>query len=184
VGGGIANTFMLAAGLPHRQVAWPSPTCWREAQRGDRGHEGRAAPRCRIPVDVVVRQAASPPTRRPRVKAAGDVAADDLILDIGPQTAGAPGRSSSKPPAPSSGTARWACSSSTPFADGTEALARAIARQPAPSASPAAATRWRRSPSTASTTDVGYISTGGGAFLEFLEGKRTAGRGESSSERA
>ena len=57
------------------------------------------------------------------------------------------------------------------FAQRHRDLARAIADSRRPSASPAAATRWPPSPSTASRQDVGYISTGGGAFLEVLEGK-------------
>jgi hypothetical protein len=104
---------------------------------------GAAVP---IPTDVVVRQGFSRPTPGDR-QGAADVAADDLILDIGPQTARA-GRQLM-----AAGTIVWngpvGVFEFDAFAHGTETIARAIARR-ARSASPAAATRWRRSPSTAS----------------------------------
>ena len=76
-------------------------------------------------------------------------------------------------PAPSSGTARSACSSSTPFADGTHQIALAIAEATANGAfsiagggdTLAAIARY------GIADRISYISTGGGAFLEFLEGK-------------
>jgi hypothetical protein len=77
---------------------------------------------------------------------------------------------SSRPPAPSSGTARWACSSSPAFENGTEAIAQAIARIDAFSIAGGGDTLAAIA-KYGIEKDVGYISTGGGAFLEVLEGK-------------
>jgi phosphoglycerate kinase len=145
VGGGIANTFMLAAGLKiGKSLAEPDLLDGAKAVIAAMKARGAEVP---IPTDVVTAKtfAADAPAT---VKAAADVADDDLILDIGPQTARAWPRSSRRP-APSSGTARWACSSSTPSRTAPRPSPRRLP-SPAPSASPAAATPWPRSPSTAS----------------------------------
>src|SRR5690606_17761102 len=121
-----------------------------------------------IPSDVVVAQAfaADAPAT---VKAAADVAADDLILDIGPQTAQ---RLATMLGA--AGTIVWngpvGVFEFDAFAKGTEALARAIAASPGYSIAGGGDTL--AAISKFGVTDrIDYISTGGGAFLEFLEGK-------------
>ena len=127
---------------------------------------GAAVP---IPVDVVTAKtfAADAPAT---VKAATDVAADDLILDIGPQDRAAAGRAAARRPAPSSGTARSACSSSTPSPTAPRRIARAIADSRAFSIAGGGDTLAAIA-KYGIEKDVGYISTGGGAFLEVLEGK-------------
>jgi phosphoglycerate kinase len=93
-----------------------------------------------------------------------------MILDIGPETAQGAGRNVAN-----AGTIVWNGPVGVFEFDAVSATApkrwRAPSPPPRPSPSPAAATRWPRSPSTASPGRSSYISTGGGAFLEFLEGK-------------
>ena len=121
-----------------------------------------------IPSDVVVAKefkADAPAT----VKAAADVAADDLILDIGPQTAA---RLAAQLKA--AGTIVWngpvGVFEFDAFAKGTEAIARAIAESSAFSIAGGGDTLAAIA-KYGIEKDVGYISTGGGAFLEVLEGK-------------
>jgi phosphoglycerate kinase len=121
-----------------------------------------------IPTDVVVAKAFSadaPAT----VKAAKDVAADDLILDIGPQTARKLAQQLK-----SAGTIVWngpvGVFEFDAFAKGTEVIARAIAESPAFSIAGGGDTLAAIA-KYGIEQDVGYISTGGGAFLEVLEGK-------------
>ena len=85
VGGGIANTFMLAAGLPIGK-SLAEPGLVDEAQGDHRRGCASAARQCRSPSTSSV-PSSSPPHAEATVKAAADVAADDLILDIGPKTA-------------------------------------------------------------------------------------------------
>jgi phosphoglycerate kinase len=166
VGGGIANTFLLAAGLP----------IGKSLAEADLVHEAKAvieAMKARgaevpIPTDVVVAKAFSadaPAT----VKAAKDVAADDLILDIGPQTARKLAQQLK-----SAGTIVWngpvGVFEFDAFAKGTEVIARAIAESPAFSIAGGGDTLAAIA-KYGIEQDVGYISTGGGAFLEVLEGK-------------
>ena len=146
VGGGIANTFMLAAGLQiGKSLAEADLVDEARAVIEAMKARGAAVP---IPVDVVTAKtfAADAPAT---VKAATDVADDDLILDIGPQTARQLAEQLH-----AAGTIVWngpvGVFEFDAFAQGTETIARAIADIAAPSASPAAATRWRPSPSTAS----------------------------------
>ncbi|MGM9491606.1 phosphoglycerate kinase [Ideonella sp. YS5] len=166
VGGGIANTFMLAAGLPigkslaERDLLGEA-TAVIEAMKA----RGAEVP---IPEDVVVAKAFSadaPAT----VKAAADVAEDDLILDIGPKTAA---RLADKLKA--AGTIVWngpvGVFEFDAFAKGTEAIARAVADSPAFSIAGGGDTLAAIA-KYGIEKDVGYISTGGGAFLEVLEGK-------------
>jgi phosphoglycerate kinase len=166
VGGGIANTFMLAAGLSiGKSLAEDdlvgAPKAVIEAMKA----RGAAVP---IPVDVVTAKAfaADAPAT---VKAAADVAADDLILDIGPKTAAQLAEQLK-----SAGTIVWngpvGVFEFDAFAHGTETIARAIAASSAFSIAGGGDTLAAIA-KYGIDGDVGYISTGGGAFLEVLEGK-------------
>ena len=166
VGGGIANTFMLAAGLPiGKSLAEASLV--QEARTVIDAMKARGA-EVPIPTDVVVAKtfAADAPAT---VKAATDVADDDLILDIGPQTA--------KKLADQlrvAGTIVWngpvGVFEFDAFSHGTQAIARAIAQSGAFSIAGGGDTLAAIA-KYGIEKDVGYISTGGGAFLEVLEGK-------------
>jgi len=167
VGGGIANTFLLAAGLPIGKSL-----C--EADLAPEAKEimvmmqarGAAVP---IPGDVVCGKTFSPDTPA-HVKAARDVADDDMILDIGPKAS-----SDYAAILAGAGTIVWngpvGVFEFDAFGSGTEAVARAIASSKAFSLAGggdtiAAITKY------GVADRIGYISTGGGAFLEFLEGKK------------
>lgn len=166
VGGGIANTFMLAAGLKiGKSLAEPDlvgdATAVIEAMKA----RGAAVP---IPEDVVVAKtfAADAPAT---VKAANEVADDDLILDIGPKTAGKLAEQLK-----AAGTIVWngpvGVFEFDAFSHGTETIARAIAASPAFSIAGGGDTLAAIA-KYGIEKDVNYISTGGGAFLEILEGK-------------
>jgi len=166
-GGGIANTFLLAAGLP----------IGKSLAEGDLAPEakeimvmmqarGAAVP---LPVDVVCGKAFAADTPA-TVKAVRDVDDDDMILDIGPETArryagllaGA-------------GTIVWngpvGVFEFTAFENGTRSLAEAVAASKGFSIAGGGDTL--AAIAKFGVTDrIGYISTGGGAFLEFLEGKK------------
>jgi phosphoglycerate kinase len=121
-----------------------------------------------IPVDVVTAKkfaADAPPT----VKAVADVAADDLILDVGPQTAALLAAKLM-----AAGTIVWngpvGVFEFEAFSHGTEAIARAVAASPAFSIAGGGDTLAAIA-KYGIEDQVGYISTGGGAFLEVLEGK-------------
>ena len=166
VGGGIANTFMLAAGLPiGKSLAEPSLLDEARSVMAAMKARGAAVP---IPTDVVVAKtfAADAPAT---VKAAADVAADDLILDIGPQTAALLAAQLK-----SAGTIVWngpvGVFEFDAFAHGTETVARAIAQSSAFSIAGGGDTLAAIA-KYGIEKDIGYISTGGGAFLEMLEGK-------------
>jgi len=166
VGGGIANTFMLAAGLPiGKSLAEPGLLDDAKAVIAAMRARGAEVP---IPSDVVVAKefkADAPAT----VKAAADVAPDDLILDIGPQTAALLATQLK-----AAGTIVWngpvGVFEFDAFAKGTEAIARAIAESSAFSIAGGGDTLAAIA-KYGIEKDVGYISTGGGAFLEVLEGK-------------
>jgi len=166
VGGGIANTFMLAAGLPiGKSLAEPDLLAEAKAVMAAMKARGAAVP---IPVDVVVARefkADAPAT----VKAATDVAADEMILDIGPQTA-----KDLAARLAGAGSIVWngpvGVFEFDAFAKGTEAIARAIAASPAFSIAGGGDTLAAIA-KYGIEKDIGYISTGGGAFLEVLEGK-------------
>jgi phosphoglycerate kinase len=160
VGGGIANTFMLAAGLPiGKSLAEPDLV--------DEAKKVMAATKVPLPLDVVV--AKSIDAAGGTVKAAKDVAADEMILDIGPASAAQLAQSLE-----AAGTIVWngpvGVFEREPFARGTEVVARAIAASKAYSIAGGGDT-------VAAINKYGiadklsYISTAGGAFLEFLEGK-------------
>ena len=166
VGGGIANTFMLAAGLPiGKSLAEPDLLDQAKAVIASMQARGAAVP---IPQDVVVAKtfsADAPAT----VKAAKDVAADDLILDIGPQTTALLAQQIM-----AAGTVVWngpvGVFEFDAFSHGTEGIARAIAASSAFSIAGGGDTLAAIA-KYGIEKDVGYISTGGGAFLEVLEGK-------------
>ncbi|MFO0233056.1 MAG: phosphoglycerate kinase, partial [Burkholderiales bacterium] len=121
-----------------------------------------------IPTDVVVAKTFAADAAA-TVKAAADVAADDLILDIGPQTAQRLATMLG-----SAGTIVWngpvGVFEFEAFAKGTETVARAIAASPGYSIAGGGDTLAAIS-KFGITDRIDYISTGGGAFLEFLEGK-------------
>ncbi len=166
VGGGIANTFMAAVGLPiGKSLAEHDLLAEARAIIDLMKRRGAEVP---IPSDVVVAKTFSA-TAAATVKAASEVADDDLILDIGPQTAqrmaGLLG---------SAGTIVWngpvGVFEFEAFAHGTEALARAIAASPGYSIAGGGDTLAAIAKFGISD-QIDYISTGGGAFLEFLEGR-------------
>ncbi len=166
VGGGIANTFMLAAGLPiGKSLAEPSLLDDAKAVIAAMQARGAAVP---IPIDVVTAKEFKADAVA-TVKAAADVAPDDLILDIGPQTAKLLADQLMK-----AGTIVWngpvGVFEFDAFAGGTEAIARAIAASPAFSIAGGGDTLAAIA-KYGIEGNVGYISTGGGAFLEVLEGK-------------
>ncbi|MFO1335277.1 MAG: phosphoglycerate kinase [Piscinibacter sp.] len=166
VGGGIANTFMLAAGLPiGNSLAEKDLVGDAKAVIEAMKARGAAVP---IPVDVVTAKEFKADAK-PTVKAAQDVAADDLILDIGPQTA-----AQLAGMLEAAGTIVWngpvGVFEFDAFAKGTEAIARAIAKSRAFSIAGGGDTLAAIA-KYGIEKQVGYISTGGGAFLEVLEGK-------------
>src|SRR6185437_9391184 len=166
VGRGIANTFIAAAGYKVGKSLY-EPDLLDTARKivADAKARGAAIP---LPVDVVTAKQFLPDAAA-EVKAVDAVAEDDLILDIGPQTAAQYAQLIAK-----AGTVVWngpvGVFEFEAFSKGTEALARAIASSPAFSIAGGG--------DTLAAVDkfdiaqqVSYISTGGGAFLEFLEGK-------------
>ena len=166
VGGGIANTFMLAAGLPIGK-SLAEPDLLGEARAVIEAMKARGA-EVPIPEDVVVAKRFAADAEA-TVKAASDVAEDDLILDIGPKTAA---RLADQLKA--AGTIVWngpvGVFEFEAFSKGTEAIARAVADSKAFSIAGGGDTLAAIA-KYGIETQVGYISTGGGAFLEVLEGK-------------
>ena len=166
VGGGIANTFMLAAGLKiGKSLAEPDLVGEAKAVMAAMAARGAAVP---IPTDVVTAKAfaADAPAT---VKKATEVADDDLILDIGPETAALLAQQLK-----AAGTVVWngpvGVFEFPAFENGTKVLARAIADSSAFSIAGGGDTLAAIA-KYGIEKDVGYISTGGGAFLEVLEGK-------------
>ncbi|MBN5023054.1 phosphoglycerate kinase [Stenotrophomonas maltophilia] len=166
VGGGIANTFIAAAGYNVGKSLY-EPDLLDTAKRivADAKARGADIP---LPVDVVTAKQFMPDAVA-EVKAVDAVAEDDLILDIGPQTAAQYAQLIGK-----AGTVVWngpvGVFEFEAFSKGTEALARAIASSPAFSIAGGGDTLAAVDKFDIAK-DVSYISTGGGAFLEFLEGK-------------
>jgi phosphoglycerate kinase len=166
VGGGIANTFIAAAGYSvGKSLCEPDLIDTAKKIVADAKARGADIP---LPTDVVVAKQFMPDAEA-TVKAVDAVAEDDLILDIGPDTAAAYAALIAK-----AGTVVWngpvGVFEFEAFGKGTETLARAIAASPAFSIAGGG--------DTLAAVDkygiagqVSYISTGGGAFLEFLEGK-------------
>ena len=166
VGGGIANTFIAAAGHEVGASLYEPALVGQAARIRDavRGRGGDVP----VPCDVV---AADAPTAAAvaTVKAVGDVDAGEMILDIGPETARA-----YREVIDSAGTVVWngpvGVFECAPFAAGTRELAWAIARSRAFSIAGGGDTL-AAIDAFGVTGQVSYVSTGGGAFLEFLEGK-------------
>jgi phosphoglycerate kinase len=160
VGGGIANTFMLASGLPVGKSLV-------ERDLVDEAKRIMAQTRVPLPVDVVVGRSLE--DARGTTKPAAQVADDEMILDVGPKTAEALAAALRQ-----AGTIVWngpvGVFENDAFAKGTETIARAIAESKGFSIAGggdtvAAINKY------AIAGRVGYVSTAGGAFLEFLEGK-------------
>jgi phosphoglycerate kinase len=166
VGGGIANTFMLAAGLKIGKSLAEADLV-NEARTVIDAMKARGA-EVPIPTDVVVAKTFAADAAA-TVKNATDVADDDLILDIGPQTAQKLAQQLK-----AAGTIVWngpvGVFEFDAFAHGTETIARAIAASDAFSIAGGGDTLAAIA-KYGIEKDVGYISTGGGAFLEVLEGK-------------
>ncbi|MGP1678773.1 MAG: phosphoglycerate kinase [Burkholderiales bacterium] len=167
VGGGIANTFMLAAGLPIGKSLAEGELV-EEAKKimAAMMARGAAVP---IPTDVVVAKEIAA-TAAATVKPAAAVTADEMILDIGPETAARLAESLTR-----AGTIVWngpvGVFEFDQFGGGTKTLALAIAASNGFSIAGggdtvAAINKY------GVAKDIGYISTAGGAFLEFLEGKK------------
>ena len=166
VGGGIANTFMLAAGLKIGKSLAEADLVG-EAQAVIEAMKARGA-EVPIPTDVVVAKTFAADAVA-TVKQATEVADDDMILDIGPET-------SAKLAAQlkAAGTIVWngpvGVFEFDQFAGGTQTIARAIAESSAFSIAGGGDTLAAIA-KYGIEKQVGYISTGGGAFLEILEGK-------------
>jgi phosphoglycerate kinase len=166
VGGGIANTFMLAAGLKiGKSLAEPDLVGEAIVVIAAMKARGAEVP---IPTDVVTAKTFSPDAVA-TVKRATDVADDDLILDIGPETAAKLAVQLMK-----AGTIVWngpvGVFEFAAFEGGTKAIADAVAKSSAFSIAGGGDTLAAIA-KYGIEKQVGYISTGGGAFLEVLEGK-------------
>jgi phosphoglycerate kinase len=160
VGGGIANTFLLAAGKPiGKSLAEP--------QLVDDAKRIFSTGRVPLPTDVVVGKSLD--DTNPKTKSVDAVSGDDMILDIGPKTAQAYAAELAK-----AGTIVWngpvGVFEKEPYAQGTQTLARAVAG--AKGFSIAGGGDTVAAINKYGIADrVDYVSTAGGAFLEFLEGK-------------
>ena len=166
VGGGIANTFMLAAGLKiGKSLAEPDLVGEAKAVIDIMKARGAEVP---IPIDVVTAKTFSADAVA-TVKKATDVADDDMILDIGPETAAKLAAQLMK-----AGTIVWngpvGVFEFAAFENGTKTIAHAIANSSAFSIAGGGDTLAAIA-KYGIEKQVGYISTGGGAFLEVLEGK-------------
>jgi len=165
VGGGIANTFIAAAGHAVGESLYEANLV-DEARRLAAGDGQRAT--VPLPEDVVVSLEVSE-SAPSQVRPVDAVEADELILDIGPKTAAAYGELLK-----AAGTIVWngpvGVFEIDQFGAGTESIAHAVADSPAFSIAGGGDTLAALD-KYGVTDDISYISTGGGAFLEFLEGK-------------
>jgi phosphoglycerate kinase len=161
VGGGIANTFLAAAGFPVGKSLY-------EADLVDTAKAIAAKVSVPLPVDVVVAKAFAEDAEA-TIKAVADVAEDDMILDIGPQTAAMFAEMLK-----ASSTILWngpvGVFEFDQFGNGTKVLAQAIAESTAFSIAGGGDTL-AAIDKYGIAEQISYISTGGGAFLEFVEGK-------------
>jgi phosphoglycerate kinase len=165
LGGGIANTILAASGVGVGKSLYEKDML-EFAAKLERGEFGKA--KIPLPTDVVVATSLDPGVKG-RIKKVGDVASDELILDIGPETAALYAQRLT-----GAGTIVWngplGVFENAEFAAGTRRVAEAIAASPAFSIAGGGDTL-----AAIEQFGVGdrisYISTGGGAFLEFLEGK-------------
>ncbi|MGI6408323.1 MAG: phosphoglycerate kinase [Thiopseudomonas sp.] len=161
VGGGIANTFLAAAGLPVGKSLY-------EPELVETAKAIAAKVSVPLPVDVVVAKAFAADAEA-TVKAVADVAEDDMILDIGPQTA-----ANFAELLKTAKTVLWngpvGVFEFDQFAGGTQVLAEAIAASDAFSIAGGGDTL-AAIDKFGVADKISYISTGGGAFLEFVEGK-------------
>ena len=161
VGGGIANTFLAAAGYPVGKSL-------HEADLIDTARALMDKTLIPLPIDVVVAKTFSDQAQAV-VKLAKEVAEDDLILDIGPQSAAVVVEQLA-----SAGTILWngpvGVFEFSAFAGGTEAVANAVAASNGFSLAGGGDTL-AAIDKFGIAEQVSYISTGGGAFLEFVEGK-------------
>ena len=161
VGGGIANTFLLAAGKPIGK-SLAEPELVGEAKKI------MATGKVPLPTDVVVGKSLDDPN--PRTKFVSEVGAGEMILDIGPNTAQAYADEIAK-----AGTIVWngpvGVFEKDQFAKGTETMARAVADAKGFSIAGGGDTVAAIN-KFGIAEEIDYISTAGGAFLEFLEGKK------------
>ena len=166
VGGGIANTFMLAAGLKIGKSLAEADLV-EEAKAVIDAMKARGA-EVPIPTDVVTAKTFAADAVA-TVKRANEVAEDDLILDIGPETAAKLAQQLKQ-----AGTIVWngpvGVFEFAAFENGTQVIAHAIAESKAFSIAGGGDTLAAIA-KYGIEKQVGYISTGGGAFLEILEGK-------------
>ena len=166
VGGGIANTFLLAQGYKiGKSLAEADLVNEAKAIIDKMAARGASVP---LPTDVICATEFSP-TATATTKLLAEVTADDMILDIGPQSAAALAQTLE-----TAGTIVWngpvGVFEFDQFADGTKAIAAAIASSPAFSIAGGGDTIAAIN-KFGIADKVSYISTAGGAFLEFLEGK-------------
>jgi len=167
VGGGIANTFIAAAGYQVGKSLY-EPDLIEEAGRLTNAARSRGGD-IPVPKDVVCGKEFSE-TAQATLKGVGEISEDDMVFDIGPQTSDIFDEIIKK-----AGTIVWngpvGVFEFDQFGEGTHRLAMAIADSPAFSIAGGGDTLAAVSKYNISDK-VSYISTGGGAFLEFLEGKK------------
>ena len=166
VGGGIANTFLAANGITiGKSLYEPDMLDTARALLAQAAARGAEIP---LPIDVVVAEEFSPAAAA-TVRPVGEVRPHELILDIGPQTAGRFAGVLAD-----AGTILWngpvGVFEFDQFGGGTETLAKAIAASPAFSLAGGGDTL-AAIEKYGVAEGISYISTGGGAFLEFVEGK-------------
>jgi phosphoglycerate kinase len=167
VGGGILNTFLLASGMPvGKSLAEPDLVGAAKKVMDGMAKKGGSVP---MPTDVVTAKELSAAARA-ETKPVSRVAADDMILDVGPESAQAFAELARK-----AGTVVWngpvGVFEHDQFAQGTRVLGQAIADSEGYSIAGGGDTLAALA-KFGLAERISYLSTGGGAFLEFLEGKK------------